>query len=62
MGVFAAEVVRGGSGKLIDGNRMFYGVARERERQFVWGGSHTHAHTHYMLHENHIPYTHMHVQ
>ncbi len=51
MGVcLEAEVVRAGSGKLIDGNRMFCGVARERERGFVLGTlslslSHTHVHT-----------------
>lgn len=32
------EVVRTGSGKLIDGNRMFYRVAGERETESVYGG------------------------
>lgn len=36
--VFVVEVVRGGSGKLIDGNRMFYGVATEKEREGFYGG------------------------
>ena len=58
-GVFVTEVVRGGSGKLIDGNRMFYGVAREkeREREFEWDPlslslTHTHTHTHTHMHVN----------
>lgn len=38
---FGMEVVRGGSGKLIDGNRMFHGMARETERE-----RHTHTYTH----------------
>ena len=48
-GVFVTEVVRGGSGKLIDGNRMFYGVARERESlngTLSLSQTHTHTHTH----------------
>lgn len=67
-GVFVVEVVRGGSGKLIDGNRMFYGVARERKRESLYRGSvsltHTHMHTHIQreeLHGSHIPHTHVHV-
>lgn len=33
--VFAAEVVRGGSDKLIDGNKMFHRVATQRHTGYM---------------------------